>query len=92
MQKFRKKARWRQEKKGKRFFHASLSIHASHGKKGCVLPGKPDASSGLNICSKEKDSCQEKNKKEAKVLVRKSIRKKKKAKEASAMLKKKQKV
>jgi hypothetical protein len=33
-----------------------------------------------------------KNKKEAKVLVRKSIRKKKKAKEASAMLKKKQKV
>jgi hypothetical protein len=60
-----------------------------------VLPGKPDASSGLNICSKkpehlfeEKDSCQEKNKKEAKVLVRKSIRVSKNAEEASAMLKK----
>jgi hypothetical protein len=51
-----------------------------------VLPGKPDASSGLNICSKKKDSCQEKNKKEEKLLVRKSIRIKKKAKEAAHLL------
>jgi hypothetical protein len=56
------------------------------------LPNKNLMRRGTEHLFEEKRFMSGKNKKEAKVLVRKSIRIKKKAKEASAMLKKKKKV